>query len=146
MHILVANNLYPPIFAGGAERIVAYLCEGLVNRGHRVTVVSTCGPQMEPYPAEIRNGVEVIRFFPPNVYWSYDRSRKPGLKKWLWHARDAWNREAGARLGAILAEKQPEVMHTHLIDGFSASIWAYAREGRPARQDARGGAQRHPAA
>jgi len=127
MHILVANNLYPPIFAGGAERIVAYLCEGLVNRGHRVTVVSTCGPQMEPYPAEIRNGVEVIRFFPPNVYWSYDRSRKPGLKKWLWHARDAWNREAGARLGAILAEKQPEVMHTHLIDGFSASIWAYAR-------------------
>ncbi len=46
MHILVANNIYPPIMAGGAERIVAYLCEGLAARGHRVTVVSTCGPEM----------------------------------------------------------------------------------------------------
>jgi glycosyltransferase involved in cell wall biosynthesis len=128
MHIVVANNLYPPIMAGGAERIVAYLCEGLVERGHRVTVVSTCGPEMEPYPVEIQNGVEVIRFFPPNVYWSYTRNREPGLKKLMWHARDAWNAEAGARFGEILRDKRPDVLHTHLIDGFSASIWAAAQK------------------
>jgi glycosyltransferase involved in cell wall biosynthesis len=127
MHILVANNIYPPIAAGGAELIVSYLCEELVRRGHRVTVVSTCGPEMEPYPNEIRNGVEVIRFFPPNVYWSFDRSREPGIKKWLWHARDAWNREAGKRLKAIFDTACPDVMHTHLIDGMSASIWRRAR-------------------
>jgi glycosyltransferase involved in cell wall biosynthesis len=127
MHIVVANNLYPPIMAGGAERIVAYLCEGLVERGHRVTVVSTCGPDMEPYPVETQNGVEVIRFFPPNVYWSYTRKREPGLKKLMWHARDAWNAEAGTRFGEILRHKQPDVLHTHLIDGFSASIWASAQ-------------------
>jgi hypothetical protein len=50
MHIVVVNNIYPPIMAGGAELIVAWLSEGLVERGHRVTVVSTCGPEMQPYP------------------------------------------------------------------------------------------------
>ncbi len=52
MHIVVANNIYPPIMAGGAELIVAWLSEGLAARGHRVTVVSTCGPEMQPYPVE----------------------------------------------------------------------------------------------
>ena len=132
MHVMVANNIYPPIMAGGAERIVAYLCEGLVEKGHRVTVVSTCGPEMEPYPTEMRNGVEVIRFFPPNVYWSFSRNRAPGLKKWVWHARDAWNEQAGEHVQELLAKAQPDILHTHLIDGFSASIWAAAsRSGIP---------------
>jgi glycosyltransferase involved in cell wall biosynthesis len=61
------------------------------------------------------------------VYWSYTRSREPGFKKLLWHARDAWNSQAGARFAQILSEKQPDVLHTHLIDGFSASIWAEAK-------------------
>ncbi|MTK64683.1 MAG: glycosyltransferase family 4 protein [Methanobacterium sp.] len=128
MHVMVVNNIYPPIVAGGAERIVAYLCEGMVRRGHRVTVVSTCGPDMEPYPIEVRNGVEVIRFFPPNVYWSFERSVKPGPRKWLWHARDAWNRAAGDRFRTLLASAKPAILHSHVIDGFSASIWARARE------------------
>ena len=128
MHILVANNIYPPIMAGGAELIVSYLCEELVRRGHRVTVVSTCGPDMEPYPTEIRAGVEVIRFFPPNLYWSFERDREPGARKWIWHARDAWNRKAGHRLKTILDRSRPEVMHTHLIDGMSAAIWRRARQ------------------
>jgi glycosyltransferase involved in cell wall biosynthesis len=127
MHVMVANNIYPPIVAGGAELIVSYLCEGLVARGHRVTVVSTCAPEMEPYPVELRNGVEVIRFFPPNLYWSFDRDRRPGLKKWLWHARDAWNWQAGDRLRDILAMARPDVLHTHLIDGMSAAMWGRAR-------------------
>lgn len=127
MHVLVANNIYPPIVAGGAELIVSYLCEGLAKRGHRVTVVSTCGPEMEPYPTETRNGVEIIRFFPPNLYWSFDRKREPGPKKWLWHLRDAWNRQAGLRLQSVLDKARPDVLHTHLIDGMSAAIWARAR-------------------
>lgn len=127
MHVMVVNNIYPPIMAGGAERIVAYLCEELVRRGHRVTAVSTCGPDMEPYPSETRNGVEVIRFFPPNFYWSFERPLKPGPRKWLWHARDAWNGAAGDRLRAIIERDRPDVLHTHLIDGFSASIWGRAR-------------------
>jgi glycosyltransferase involved in cell wall biosynthesis len=124
---MVVNNIYPPFVAGGAERIVAYLSEGLARRGHRVTVISTCGPNMEPYPTEIRDGVEVIRFFPPNLYWSFARPPQPGPRKWLWHMRDAWNRAAGRRLRDILAHSRPSVLHSHVIDGFSAAIWDRAR-------------------
>ena len=127
MHILLANNIYPPIAAGGAELIVAYLAEDLAARGHRVTVVSTCGPDMEPYPVEHRNGVEIIRFFPRNLYWSFARQGVGGARKALWHLRDAWNRDAGRRMAEIMADARPDLLHTHLIDGFSAAIWHAAR-------------------
>lgn len=128
MHVLMVNNLYPPIMAGGAELVVAYLSEGLVARGHRVTVVSTCGPEMEPYAPEQRNGVDVIRFFPPNMYWSFAREGQPRHRRMIWHVRDAWNRAAGGRFRAIMEAVRPDILHTHVIDGFSASIWRRARE------------------
>jgi len=127
MHVLLVNNLYPPIVAGGAELVVAYLAEGLAARGHRATVVSTCGPEMEPYPAEIRNGVEALRFFPRNVYWSFAREGHGRVSHALWHLRDAWNRDAARRFRTILADARPDIVHTHVIDGFSASIWRRAR-------------------
>ena len=127
MHVLLVNNLYPPIAVGGAELVVAYLAEGLAARGHRATVVSTCGPEMEPYPAEIRNGVEVLRFFPRNTYWSFAREGHGRISHALWHVRDAWNRDAARRFRAILASARPDIVHTHVIDGFSASIWRRAR-------------------
>lgn len=128
MHILVANNIYPPIMAGGAELIVAWLSEGLVARGHRVTVVSTCGPEMLPYPVETRNGVRVLRFFPPNIYWNFDRGGQKSYRRMIWHLRDAWNVEAGRTFRAILHDAPPDLVHSHLIDGFSATIWRSARQ------------------
>ncbi len=128
MHVLLVNNIYPPIMAGGAELMVAWLGESLAARGHRVTAVSTCGPEMEPYPVEMRNGVEVIRFFPRNMYWSFSRTGQPAHRRALWHLRDAWNRDAGRRFGAILRDALPDIVHTHLIDGLSATVWARARQ------------------
>lgn len=128
MHILVVNNFYPPIMAGGAELIVAWLGEELVARGHRVTVVSTCGPDMEPYPVMDRNGVTVIRFFPDNVYWNFARQDQPRHRRAIWHMRDAWNRDAGRKFRAILDSAPPDLVHSHLIDGLSASVWRRARQ------------------
>jgi glycosyltransferase involved in cell wall biosynthesis len=128
MHIVVVNNVYPPIAAGGAELIVAWLSEGLAARGHQVTVVSTCGPEMEPYPVETRNGVRVIRFFPRNVYWNFARQGQPSHRRVLWHLRDAWNADAGRQFHAILTDTPADIVHTHLIDGLSAAIWRRARQ------------------
>lgn len=127
MHVLMVNNIYPPIMAGGAELVVADLCEELVRRGHRVTAISTCGPEMEPYPVETRNGVTVIRFFPKNLYWNFAREGQPRVRRLLWHLRDAWNRDAARRFRAILDAAPATIAHTHLIDGFSGSIWRRAR-------------------
>lgn len=127
MHVLLVNNLYAPFVAGGAELVVEYLAEGLAARGHRATVVSTCGPDMEPYPAETKNGVDVLRFFPRNMYWSFKREGQGRVSRALWHLRDAWNRDAARRFQAILADAKPDIVHTHVIDGFSGSIWRRAR-------------------
>jgi glycosyltransferase involved in cell wall biosynthesis len=128
MHIVLVNNIYPPIMAGGAELIVAWLSEGLAARGHRVTVVSTCGPEMEPYPVETVNGVTVVRFFPRNLYWNFARAGEKAHRRALWHLRDAWNLDAGRRFRTILASSPVDLVHTHLIDGFSAAIWRRARQ------------------
>ena len=127
MHILIGNNVYPPIQAGGAELIVANLAEGLVRLGHRVTVVSTCSPSDEPYPNEVRNGVEIIRFFPKNLYWNWERENRNSAEKAIWHLRDAWNLDAGKRFQQIIDEQKPDILHTHLIDGMSAILWQKAR-------------------
>jgi glycosyltransferase involved in cell wall biosynthesis len=127
MHVMLCYSIYPPIQAGGAELIVSYLAEGLAQRGHRVTVVSTCGPEMDPYPTEYRNGVEVIRFFPKNRYWLFDREGRRGLDKLRWHVRDAWNRASGRRLRQIMSNSQPDIVHSHGVEGFSPAIWRAAR-------------------
>lgn len=114
--------------AGGAELIVQYAAEGLAARGHQVTVVSTCAPGMEPYPVENRNGVEVIRFFPRNLYWHWTRGDRPGYQKALWHLRDAWNTDAGTKFNAIIETRKPDILHTHLIDGMSAILWRRAQQ------------------
>jgi glycosyltransferase involved in cell wall biosynthesis len=124
---MLCYSIYPPIQAGGAELIVSYLAEGLARRGHRVTVVSTCGPEMEPYPTENRNGVEVIRFFPKNRYWLFDREGRRGLDKLRWHIRDAWNRASGSRLREIMRDCRPDVVHSHGVEGFSPSLWRAAK-------------------
>jgi len=127
MHVMLCYSIYPPIQAGGAELIVSYLAEGLAQRGHQVTVVSTCGPQMEPYPTELRNGVEVIRFFPKNRYWLFEREGRRGLDKLRWHLKDLWNRASGRRLREIMRDKKPSVVHTHGVEGFSPALWHSAR-------------------
>jgi glycosyltransferase involved in cell wall biosynthesis len=127
---MLCYSIYPPIQAGGAELIVSYLAEGLAQRGHRVSVVSTCGPEMEPYPTEIRHGVEVIRFFPKNRYWLFDREGRRGLDKLRWHIRDAWNRQSGGRLREIMANSRPDVVHSHGVEGFSPALWRAAQSRR----------------
>lgn len=127
-HILIANNIYPPIMAGGAELIVQYQAEELARRGFEVTVVSTCGPEMEPYAEEHTNGVTILRFFPKNLYWHWTRGDRPSYQKALWHFRDAWNHDAGEKFSKILQERKPDILHTHLIDGLSAIIWKCAQD------------------
>jgi glycosyltransferase involved in cell wall biosynthesis len=127
MHVMMVNNIYPPIMAGGAELVVADLCQGLVERGHQVTVVSTCGPEMEPYPVETRNGVTIVRFFPRNLYWNFARRNEPAYRRAIWHVRDAWNRDSARRLRTVLDGAPVDVVHTHLLDGLSASVWNRAR-------------------
>ncbi len=76
---------------------------------------------------ETRNGVTVIRFFPRNLYWNFARSGEPAWRRAIWHLRDAWNRDAARQLRTVLDAAPVDIAHTHLLDGFSASVWHRAR-------------------
>lgn len=69
MNILFVVEYYHP-HIGGAETLFKNLCEGLVQRGHRVTVVTAKLPNTPKY--ENVNGVHVVRIATPNKgkrYW-----------------------------------------------------------------------------
>ncbi len=71
--ILLVSNFYPPYVAGGAELVAANLAGWLAQLADvEVTVVTTCGPGTNEQP-ELINGVHVVRYFPPNLWWNFER-------------------------------------------------------------------------
>lgn len=58
MRILHVGKYYYP-YAGGMESVVRDLCEGLVSKGHDVTVL--CSHDRASFSEEVINGVKVVR-------------------------------------------------------------------------------------
>jgi len=124
--IAILNTLYPPIVMGGAEKSVSLLAEALVRRGHAVTVL-TLHPEAEER-REIQSGVVVHRLPMDNVYWPFDTSaRRSAGARLRWHLGDLWNRRAAGRVARILAEVQPDLLHSNNVTGFSVAVWREAR-------------------
>ena len=122
MRILIINALYPPIILGGAEKSVSLLAEALARSGDEVSVV-TLHPDWQE-TVESLNGVRVYRLPMDNRYWPFDRDRKPSAAaRLLWHIGDAWNREAAKRIGRILDQEKPDVVHSNILAGFSVAVW-----------------------
>ena len=113
--------------AGGAELIVAWLSEGLAaprpSRDRRLDLRAgdaavSGGDRQRRDGHPVLSAQRVLEF----------RARGPAAyRRALWHLRDAWNRDAGRRFRADHGRATPDIVHTHLIDGFSAAIWRRAR-------------------
>ncbi len=131
LNLLYISSLYPPYIIGGAEIMASYLAEYLADEGHRVTVISTEDPGVlrgKVFDRCLQNGVEVIRVFPKNLYWIYRKGNPSLISRAFWHARDAWNWDAARKIGQIIAEVRPDIVHTHNIDSFSPAVWYEARK------------------
>lgn len=130
LRVVIVSNFYPPYVVGGAELVAAHLARELATTGVDVTVVTTCGPQ-EGMREEVQDGVHVVRFFPRNLWWNYARFQSGDARsvsaKLVWNLRDAWNRDAARKFGAVLDQLAPDLVHTHNLKGLSPSIWAEAR-------------------
>src|SRR5207247_9429732 len=60
MHIVQFHHVRLPVFKyGGGERIVVWLCQGLVERGHQVTLLAPKGSRIA--------GVRVVEVSPEEV-------------------------------------------------------------------------------
>lgn len=126
MKILVISNLFPPNILGGAESF-AYELSKTLAKSHEVLVVTTCSDDnTHQYQVTEFENMKVIRFFPKNMYWVYDRSKKPTWKKVLWHLLDYFNFHSYFSIKKIVADFEPDIVHSHNIDGFSGSVWRAA--------------------
>jgi len=131
LSILLVNSFYAPFVIGGAEVVTEVLATTLARQGHRVSVVTSCSRDTIA-SKERMNGVDIYRFFPPNLWWLHERfaagDRRSTVDKLRWRIGDAWNRAAGVSFARILEEVRPDIVHTHNIKGFSPIVWSVARE------------------
>lgn len=124
MKVLMVNTLYHPYGTGGAERSTQLLAEGLVDRGHDVSVL--CAMPEPGWAIEVHNGVTVYYTGLKNVYWPYDEGENPALLKPVWHAVDSLNPWMQERVGMVLKRVSPDILHSHNLGGFSVSAWRAA--------------------
>jgi glycosyltransferase involved in cell wall biosynthesis len=122
MRILLINLLYDPYNHGGAEKATLVLARALLKAGDQVVVVSLYPGKSQT--TEIRDGVRVHRLPLDNIYWPLDLVKK---KIWgyraIWHLKDMWNWRSARRIGKILDEERPDIVHTHNLSGVSVSVW-----------------------
>ena len=109
MRILMLSSLWPPTVLGGAEIYAAELASRMRTRGHKVGVV-TRGVK----------GAGVVASIPAWPYLLSDFTSQPRWKRTTFHAIDMANAVAWRTVLAAVDEYQPDVVHSHSIQGMSA--------------------------
>ena len=109
MRVLLLSSLWPPAVLGGAELHAAQLAERLSEAGHEVGVVTYGSP-----------GERVIAQVPSKPYPLQEFASQPGSKRALMHLRDVWNPDTGAILENAIKTFEPDVVHSHTVQGMSA--------------------------
>jgi len=120
MKICFISNLYPPFMLGGAEIVVENIANNLVNDGNEVLVITT-SPEKEY--KEKRDGINIYRVSPFNLYSTYNHQEKPALMKPLWHLLDIWNLSSYSVVKKILKNEKPDIVHIHNFKGLSISVF-----------------------
>ncbi|HEX6391290.1 MAG TPA: glycosyltransferase, partial [Solirubrobacteraceae bacterium] len=63
MHVALLNPVYWPEVRRGSERFARLLADGLLARGHRVTLITSA-----PRPSQtVEDGLEVVRVWRPPI-------------------------------------------------------------------------------
>lgn len=130
MRVLIVNSLFHPHEIGGAERAVRLLAEGLRKGGFDASVAC-----LSPSSEEVRDvvhGVPVFRLPLANIYWPFGSGERSvgAAKRALWHLFDTYNPFMGARLGRLLDELRPDVVHFNNLAGFSVAALVAAKRRR----------------
>lgn len=122
MKLVFFNSLYDPNIGGGAEVTIKTLAEGLVRRGHDVTVISLV--EHGHYSDSI-DPSGVRRVYEPhfNIYWHYKLQGKGTVEKLIWHLRDSWNKAAQSSFDKWVEELKPDAISIHNLAGWSAAVW-----------------------
>ncbi len=110
MRVLMVSSLWPPEILGGAEQYAAALTSALQDRGHEVSVI-TLGI----------DGADVIGQVRSWPYAMRDYERQSGVRRALFHAADVARLGTGTVFDRVLAEFRPDIVHSHVVQGMSAT-------------------------
>jgi glycosyltransferase involved in cell wall biosynthesis len=126
MKVLIVSNFYHPHVVGGAEKVAQSLAEGLLAHNHEAVVVTLS--QNKHLTTDEVHGVKVHRLPLMNLYRLPAHNGQPAVVKALWHTLDTYNPLMETSFRHVLESERPEVVNTHNIAGFSASIWGAAKK------------------
>lgn len=123
MNIVIINTFYLPDGQGGAERSVSVLAEGLVDQGHKVSVLCTSNTRRVSWV----KGVNVFGCGKMNIFWIGADKNYTKIMKLIWHFIDAFNIVSFFRCLFLIKKIRPEVIHTNNVTGFSVSVFLVAK-------------------
>jgi glycosyltransferase involved in cell wall biosynthesis len=130
MRILLANTGHPAAIKGGAEAAVLDLAHALAARGHSVALAVHHGGRAVEISDD--GGVRVYALPNRNLYFAFDRKKRPAPLRLAWHALDGANPFMAAAFRKILDAEKPDVVNTHVLAGLSQLLWREAdRRGIP---------------
>lgn len=121
---MVISSFFDAQARGGAALSVQIVVQGLLERGHDVTVITTHAGR--GLVRENVRDVTVYRLNPCNLYWIGNKNHQPQWKKVLWQLVDTWNPLVFRLVRGILEEEQPDIIHVNKLRGLSPSVWAAA--------------------
>lgn len=125
MKVLLVNTLYPPQDIGGAERSVAQLARGLVEAGADVSVLAL--HEGEAVIEGMVDGIRVRRLPLRNLYWPFDGAKPAAVRRAIWHGVEAVGGLLDGAVAEAVERERPDVIHAHLMTGFSHSVYRVAR-------------------
>jgi glycosyltransferase involved in cell wall biosynthesis len=130
MKICLITNLYNPWVIGGAEIYAETIAKEL-SKKHEIIVITTkpfSGLKSLKPEIEIKEGIRIYRFFPANIYHTYNAKDKTIVIKPIWHAIDLWNPHSYLEISEILKKEKPDLIHTHNLGGISPSAFYAAKK------------------
>ena len=110
MRVLMVSSLWPPVVLGGAELYASALAERLRGNGHTVGVL-TLGV----------DGEDVVGQVPSWPYAMQDYGSHTSARRALFHLADLARPDTHRILERTLREFRPDVVHSHVVQGMSAS-------------------------
>ena len=125
MKILFVSSLYATKEISGAEKIVKILAEGVARRGHEAVVLSLSLDGADR--GFERDGVAVHQLKQQNIYSPWPPAAHGFMSRAIWHSLDMINPLMIGRVGAVLDRERPDVVHSHLLAGFTLAPWLAVR-------------------
>lgn len=126
MNICVITALYKPYSKGGAEQVVKNIVDGLEAEGHEVVVITTRPSIIRrkiPFNPPLKKGeINVIRFYPWNLFWFGGIDKKQVWLRLPWHILDVFNFYSYFKIRHILKKEHPNVVMTHNLKGMGYTV------------------------